>query len=135
MRAKNMSKKIEKDPTNQEILEAIINYASKNDQCLQEIKDEIRGTKSEIGTLKLEVGTMKVEMVTKDYLETKLSNLVTKDYLDDKLVDLKGDLIVLIRQGDVKLMRLVSHLASKKVISKEFENKIKSLEPFTKASI
>lgn len=110
-----MSKKTTKDPTNQEILEAIIGYASENDQHLQEIRDEIQGIKSEMGSMK--------------------SQMVTKDYLDDRLVDLKGDLIVLMRQGDAKLMRLVSHLACKKVISGEFENKVKSLEPFAKASI
>lgn len=117
-----MSEKTKKDPTNQEILEAIIGYASENDQHLREIRDEIHGIQSEIGGIQSEMVSIK-------------SQMVTRDYLDDKLMDLRGDLIVLMRQGDAKLMRLVNHLANKKVIAKEFEDKMKSLEPFARASV
>lgn len=77
-----------KEPTHYEILEAINNYATKNDQRLDNIESDIKVMKSDING-------MKSEMVTKDYLEERLSNavsnLVTKDYLDEKLMDLRGD--------------------------------------------
>ena|SRR3989338_4446032 len=58
------------------------------------------------------------------------SNMVTKDYLDDKLSDLHGDLTVLIRKEDHKLAHLVNILETRKVISPQDANAIFALEPF-----
>ncbi|MEA1963245.1 MAG: hypothetical protein U9M94_03345 [Patescibacteria group bacterium] len=59
-----------------------------------------------------------------------ISVMVTKDYLDDKLSDLKGDLVILMRKEDVKLKTLVKILHAKKIINENDKNKIFSLEPF-----
>lgn len=41
-------------------------------------------------------------------MDEKITNLVTKDYLDEKLSDLAGDLTVLMRKEDRKLGALIS---------------------------
>jgi len=58
------------------------------------------------------------------------SVMVTKDYLDDKLSDLKGDLTILMRKEDTKLKTLVEILRTKKIINEKDKDKIFSLEPF-----
>lgn len=58
------------------------------------------------------------------------SKMVTKDYLDEKLSDMKGDLTILMRKEDRKLLKLVNILETRKVISSEDANMIMMLEPF-----
>ncbi|MCL5667150.1 MAG: hypothetical protein M1383_05275 [Patescibacteria group bacterium] len=69
-----------------------------------------------------------------DGLESRVTkieqNMVTKDYLDEKLLDLKGDLTVLIKKEDRKLLALVSVLEKNKIISTKEAKDILSLEPF-----
>ncbi|MFA5318687.1 MAG: hypothetical protein WC323_04460 [Patescibacteria group bacterium] len=89
------------EPTNSEILEAINAFSSKNDERLQKIE----------------------------------STMVTKDYLDDKLTDLRGDLVVLVRKEDTKLKTLVSVLKNKNIISEEDVKTINALEPFPQLSL
>jgi len=67
---------------------------------------------------------------TKDDLEKMETRLVTKDYLDDKMLDLRGDLVVMLRKGDTKLKTLVGVLAGRKVIDENDVKKIYSPEPF-----
>lgn len=61
--------------------------------------------------------------------------MVTKDYLDDKLSDLRGDLVVLLRKEDTKLSKLTKILADKKVISEQEREKIMAMEPFPKLAL
>jgi len=91
------------EPTNNEILEAVNNFSTKMD--------------SEIGDIKSEIGTIKATMVT-------------KDYLDDKLSDLRGDLVVLMRKEDTKLRTLVDVLKKRNIISNEDAQQILAMEPF-----
>ena len=56
--------------------------------------------------------------------------MVTKDYLDDKLADLRGDLVVLMRKEDRKMLTLVEILFKNKIISEKERQHILSLEPF-----
>ena len=58
------------------------------------------------------------------------ASMVTKSYLDEKMSDLRGDLVVLMRKGDVKFKALVGVLHGKKVISQTDVKKIYSMEPF-----
>jgi hypothetical protein len=58
------------------------------------------------------------------------STMVTKDYLDEKLSDLKGDLVVLVRKEDRKLASLIDVLIRKSVISTDDAKHILALEPF-----
>lgn len=70
-------------------------------------------------------------------LESKVtgveSQMVTKTYLDDKLADLRGDLTLLTRQEDQKLLSLVELLFGKRLMTKEERQHIMALQPFAAA--
>jgi archaellum component FlaC len=105
------------DTSKQEILEAINSFS-------QHMDAEIGGIKTEIGGIKTEIGGIKTEI-------TRIqATMVTKDYLDEKLFDMKGDIVSIVRKEDAKLKVLVDVLIEKKVLSKEDEKRILSMEPF-----
>jgi len=56
--------------------------------------------------------------------------MVTKDYLDDKLLDLRGNMVVMMRKEDDKVKTLVQILNKKKIIDDTDVKTIFSLEPF-----
>ncbi len=58
------------------------------------------------------------------------SQMVTKTYLDDKLADLRGDLTLLTRHEDQKLISLVDLLFHKRLMTKEERQHIIALQPF-----
>ena len=58
------------------------------------------------------------------------TTMVTKDYLDEKLSDLRDDLVVMTRKEDKKLISLVEILEQKKVLPKTDADLMFSLEPF-----
>jgi len=70
------------------------------------------------------------DFATKEDLAKMETRLVTKDYLDVKMSDLRGDLVVMMRKGDMKLKALVGVLAGRKVIDENDVKNIYSLEPF-----
>ena len=105
------------EPANQEILDAINVFSSRTDERFERIESDMGSLKSDVGTLKSDVGSIKATMVT-------------KEYLDDKLTNLKGDLIVLMRKEDRKLATLIQVLHERKLITDEDKHKILSLEPF-----
>ena len=69
-----------------------------------------------------------------DKVESRLgkveSNMLTKDYLDEKLSDLRGDLVVLTRKEDRKVKKLVVILRKRNLISDDEVKEVLSLEPF-----
>lgn len=100
-----------------EILEAVGHFADKTEKCFDALESDMSDVKRDVAGFKSEMQTVK-------------SSMVTKDYLDDKLSDLKGDLTVLMRKEDRKLIALVDILETRKVISQEDANKVLELEPF-----
>ncbi len=68
-------------------------------------------------------------------LEHVKNQMVTKDYLDEKLSDLRGDLTILMRKGDAKLLRLVELLKEKNVLSDEEVKSLLAMEPFPKLTL
>ncbi|OGY44123.1 MAG: hypothetical protein A3B89_03185 [Candidatus Buchananbacteria bacterium RIFCSPHIGHO2_02_FULL_40_13] len=74
-----------------------------------------------------------------DKVENRLdkveSTMVTKDYLDDKLSDLRGDLVILMRKEDTKLTALVSLMEKKQLLTSEEAGKIITMEPFARNPI
>jgi hypothetical protein len=71
-------------------------------------------------------------MVTKEEMDQKLNSLELKlnDAMDDKLLNLKGDLINVVRKEDRKLIELVALLKKKKVLSDDDVRELLALEPF-----
>lgn len=60
------------------------------------------------------------------------TQMVTKDYLDDKLDNLRGELVMLTRKEDKKLVSLVDALYGKHVLSSIDRKHIIALEPFAR---
>jgi len=58
------------------------------------------------------------------------STMVTKDYLDEKISSLRGDLISVTRKGNDKLGAVVDTLASTRVITPHDHSRIMRMEPF-----
>ena len=112
------------EPANQEILDAINVFSSRTDERFERIESDMGSLKSDVGTLKSDVGTLKSDV------GSIKATMVTKEYLDDKLTNLKGDLIVLMRKEDRKLATLIQVLHERKLITDEDKHKILSLEPF-----
>ena len=103
---------MEKETSKNEILEAINEFSTNVDKQFQQVKSEIGSIKSEIGSIK--------------------AIMVTKDYLDDKLADLRGDLVVLMRKEDTKMIKLVEILKRRAIITEAEEKEILSMEQFAK---
>ncbi len=103
---------MDKEPTNYEILEAVNKFATHTEEQFQEIKSEIGGMKSEIGGMK--------------------ALMVTKDYLDEKIFTMRGDIIAVIKQEDVKYQTLINIMRKRELISFEDEKAILSQPPFPK---
>jgi len=98
-----------------EILEAINNFANNTEQRFQNIESDLSTVKSNLSTVK--------------------STMVTKDYLDDKLTDLRGDLVIVLRKEDTKLKTLMNVLKNKNIISEEEVKIINALEPFPQLAL
>lgn len=96
------------DPTIQDVLEAVADYAEQTEKQFKDIKTDITSIKAQ---------------------------MVTKAYLDDKLADLRGDLTLIIRKEDTKLKATVNILADKKVLSQDETKRIFSMEPFPQLAL
>ncbi|OGH84721.1 MAG: hypothetical protein A2261_00310 [Candidatus Magasanikbacteria bacterium RIFOXYA2_FULL_44_8] len=96
------------EPTIQDVLVAVGNYATHTDQKLSELSTRLT----------------KVEAL-----------MVTKDYLDTKLADLRGDMAVLTRKEDMKIKTLVDILADKKILTADDAKRIYAMEPFAQLAL
>jgi len=112
------------ESSNTEILQIINNYATHIEEEIGGIKTEIGGIKTEIGGIKTEIGGIKTE------IGGIKATMVTKDYLDDKLSDLKGDIIITMRKEDMKFKALVEILQKRNLISSEDVRTVLSMQPF-----
>lgn len=97
----------------QEILEAISLLA-----------EQVQGIADDVGTLKSDVGTLKSDMA-----KVK-ATMVTKSYLDEKLSDLRGDLVALARKSNTKLSVVIEELVMSGTLKREIADRILALEPF-----
>jgi archaellum component FlaC len=119
------------DIAKNEILEAIGEFSNRLDGELSLIKGEIGSIKNEIGSIKGEVGSIKGEVGSiKGEIMAVKSVMVTKDYLDDKLLDMKGDMVVMMRKEDEKVKTLVNILKNKNLLNEAEAKTILALEPF-----
>lgn len=95
-----------------------------------DVEEEITSIKEDLETVKKTMATKEdlKRMATKEDLG-KL-NIELRDFIDDKLVDLKGDLIVLMRKEDKKLVSLIKILRQKSILTDKETMDILSAEPF-----
>jgi len=110
---------MEKDTSKDEILEAINEFSSKVDERFDKVDERFDKVDERFDNLEGRVGKIEATMVT-------------KDYLDEKLADLRGDLVVLMRKEDTKVIKLIEILKKRKVITEAEEKEILSMEPFAK---
>jgi archaellum component FlaC len=124
------------ESTKQEILEAIHVFAGSVDERFDKVDQRFNGIETDIGSMKQEVGSMKQEMGSmKQEMGSMKAQMVTKDYLDEKISDLRGDLVVLVRKGDHKVVALVGNLENKGILTKEEAQKILAMEPYPQLSL
>ena len=100
-----MMQDMEKETSKNEILEAINEFSNRVDEKFVKVDERLAKIKS---------------------------TMVTKDYLDDKLADLRGDLVVLMRKEDTKMIKLVEILKRRAIITEAEEKEILSMEQFAK---
>ena len=100
-----------------EILEAVHAFADYTEKEFNSLKNDNKEMKSDIVEMKSDISTLRNQMVT-------------KDYLDEKLADQRGDLILLTRKEDKKVMALVDVLKQRKLIDDADVKKIMGMEPF-----
>lgn len=93
-------------------------------------------TSDDITKIGQELGKVIEDNVTPalDEIHVKLnrieSEMVTKDFLTEKMSDMKGDLVILMRKEDHKVVRLVEVLKAKQVLAPEEAREILGMEPF-----
>ena len=79
-----------------------------------------------------EIGEIRSEMATKDDLTREIGKLRSDmiDYIAKQNMELRGDLVVLMRGEDRKLFTLVEIMVEKNLLSKTDANRVTKLEPF-----
>ncbi len=105
------------DASKNEILEAIGEFSNRVEQRFDKIEDRLGSVENRLEKVENKLG--KVEAV-----------MVTKDYLDDKLLDMKGDMVVMMRKEDEKVKMLVQILQRKNLLNDAEAKLIFALEPF-----
>lgn len=118
-KAKKITKFEDQMPTLHDVLHAINGGFS-------DVEARFDRVETRLDKVEARLDTVEATMATK----ADLVNLVTKDYLDEKLYDLRGDLTVALRKEDDKVVKLVSVLEERKVLSKKDAQRVLSMELF-----
>ena len=100
----------QKQTTNDEILSAINDFATKTEERFQGIDKRFDGIDGRLGTIE--------------------STMVTKDFLTEKLADMKGDIITVVRKEDTKVVALINKMREKNSLTAEETKELLTMEPF-----
>lgn len=73
------------------------------------------------------------QFATKEDLGRMRSDII--DFVDKKLLDLKGDIIILMKTEDQKLLALIALLVQKNVISDREAKQVVKIDPFRQAHV
>ena len=113
--------------------------STKVDTEVSSLSEQISGLSTKVDGLSTkvdtEVGSLS-EQISElaGYVDKRLeqteARMVTKEYLDEKLADLRGDLVVLTRKEDRKLVALVELLRDQSVILDADAKRILGMELF-----
>ena len=112
-----------------DVLEAVNEFATKTENRFVSIEGKIGTMQSDIGTMQSDIGTMQSD------IGIMQSTMVTKDFLTEKLADLRGDLVVLTRKEDRKLVALIALLRGKHLIEDNEAKSLLEMEPFPELHI
>lgn len=115
----------------QDILDAISLIADQ----LQGLTDGFHGVTGNVQGLTGQIQGLTKELhehvkKTESEFASIRNQMVTKNYLDDKLSDLRGDLVALTRKSNVKLSVLIDGLVKEGSLKKKTADLILAMEPF-----
>lgn len=102
------------DTSKQEILEAINTFATHVEERFDFLEADVTGLKADVAQIK--------------------ATMVTKDYLDEKMADLRGDMVVLTRKEDKKVVAIIELLVERNIIAAVDAKRILGMEPFPQLS-
>jgi polyhydroxyalkanoate synthesis regulator phasin len=128
------------EPTIRDVLDAMQTFSSSVDERFTGLEKDVAGLKTDVTGLKTDVTGLKTDVAglktdvagLKTNVATIKATMVTKEYLDDKLSDLRGDLVALVRKGDRKLAAVVDELVKRQVFDEDTARRIFELEPFAR---
>jgi archaellum component FlaC len=125
-----------KEVSTNEILEAINEFASAVERRFDGVEQRLDGVEQRLDGVeqRLDGVEQNIKGLGKDVSSIR-SQMLTKDYLDEKIADLRGDMVVLTRKEDTKMLKLVEILTRRKVISQKEAKEIRSMEPFSQLSL
>jgi hypothetical protein len=103
---------MQNEPTNSDILEAISVFSTNVDEKFDQIDQRFDRLETDVTRIK--------------------ATMVTKEYLDEKMSDLRGDLVVLVRKEDTKVTALVGELTRLNVLPEDSAKRILNMEPFAR---
>lgn len=92
------------------------------------IKNSFDSVEGRLDSVEGRLDNIESKMATKEDLGRQKLEIL--DAMDDKLADLKGDLVILMRKEDKKLLGLIDLLHKKAVITDEEVNGLVKMEPF-----
>lgn len=102
------------------------------------IKAEISGMKEAMSEMKADIAQLKIKVIEIDALVTEIdtrlqsveSNMVTKDYLDQKISGLRTDTLLMAQRANTKLSVFLEELVGQKILTIDIARRILALEPF-----
>lgn len=92
---------------------------------------ENMATKAELNELSEEVKDIRATMVTKDDLGKHRSEMI--DFIDKRLLDLKTDLVVIVKGEDQKLTALIELMKKKELLTPHEAQGILQMNPLSHA--
>ncbi|MCR4278291.1 MAG: hypothetical protein NUV81_00060 [bacterium] len=128
------------EPTNSEILhsinslaEAMQDFATNVDERFNSVDERFNSVDQRFNSVDQRFDGIDKRLDSMDSRLTRVeATMVTKEYLDDKLSDLRGDMVALVRNEDHKLSVVVDELVKRDVFDETSAKQIYKLEPFVK---
>ena len=104
---------------------------------LLEFMQRNMATKTDLHELEQRMATKTDLHELEDKLDLKFGKFKHEmfDHMDEKMSDLRGDLVVLMRKEDMKMVRLCEMLKEKEILADEEIQEILRMEPFPKLSL
>ncbi|MBI4599006.1 hypothetical protein HY734_02310 [Candidatus Uhrbacteria bacterium] len=125
--------KINGEPTTIEVLESVHEVLDVLNTFSTHVDKRFEKIESEITSMKSEITSIKSVMVTKDELKHELAKAIEPLATKKDLEDMRGDIVMLIRKEDDKVVAVVDCLKQQQVISGSDANRILSMQPFPSA--
>ena len=111
--------KIEISETIDDVLSAINSFSTRVDERMDVLDGDTKDVNNDISEMRTDLNKVQSQMVTKDYLDKRVS-------------EMKGESISLVRKEDAKLATTIELLKKKEILSEQEQNVLLRMEPFPK---